>query len=175
MLNTTVRRGTLAVMLVFSAACRDARPTSTTEADPASEVPTSPAAAPTPYTPPAPPAPPAPSTPTTPTAKNFPPLTGPSRTFTFDHELLSPAQAYTKASRLILYDNGAFVLAYSSTSTFRGAYTESHGAITFDWEGSSTAGAWGATGTLSGDLLTVQFNVIMLMTDFEDAVYKLAR
>ena len=33
------------------------------------------------------------------------------------------------------------------------------------------AGPWGATGTLRGDTLTVGYNTVMSMSDFEDAVY----
>ncbi|HEX6846200.1 MAG TPA: hypothetical protein VF144_04445, partial [Chitinophagaceae bacterium] len=37
--------------------------------------------------------------------------------------------------------------------------------------GVSTAGRWGATATLKGDTLTVAYNDIMLMSDFDNAVY----
>ena len=43
----------------------------------------------------------------------------------------------------------------------------------FEWEGWNVAGPWGATGTLKGDSLTVQYNEIMQHTDFEDALYVL--
>lgn len=39
---------------------------------------------------------------------------------------------------------------------YRGRYTEANGVITFEWDGWSRAGPWGATGTLNGDSLTVQ-------------------
>ena len=54
---------------------------------------------------------------------------------------------------------------------YRGGYSESNGVITFQWEGWSIAGAWGATGTLKDGSLTVQYNIIMMLSDFEDAVY----
>jgi hypothetical protein len=123
------------------------------------------------------------STPPTPTASvpsppalpptNFPALSGLSRTFTFDHELPTyRLRDYTKQSRFILYDNGAFALKYASLGIeYRGGYTESNGVITFQWEGWSTAGAWGAIGTLADGSLTVQYNLIMQLSDFEDAVY----
>jgi hypothetical protein len=38
-------------------------------------------------------------------------LAGPSRTFTFNHELSFPVSGYTKQSRFVLYDDGAFVLS----------------------------------------------------------------
>jgi hypothetical protein len=107
-----------------------------------------------------------------PSPGNFPPLSGGSRTFAFNHELTYRLRDYTRQSRFVLYDNGAFVLQYASLGgEYRGAYTESNGVITFQWEGSSTAGAWGATGTLKDGSLTVQYNLIMQLSDFEDAVY----
>jgi hypothetical protein len=107
----------------------------------------------------------------------FPPLSGPSRTFLFGRELLHPVSGYTRASRFVLYDNGAFVLQFPSVGEggYRGGYEQVNGVITFEWEGWNVAGPWGATGTLSGDVLTVRYNEIMLQTDFEDAVYVLTR
>jgi hypothetical protein len=76
------------------------------------------------------------------------------------------------AARFVIYDNGAFVLQYVSLGIeYRGGYTESDGVITFQWEGWSSAGAWGATGTLNDGSLTVRYNLIMQLSDFEDAVY----
>jgi hypothetical protein len=48
-----------------------------------------------------------------------------------------------------------------------------NGVITFEWEGWSVAGPWGATATISDDSLSVEYNLIMQLTDFEDAVYVL--
>jgi hypothetical protein len=116
------------------------------------------------------PATPAPAPPTT----NFPALSGPSRTFTFDHELTYRPSDYTKQSRFVLYDDGAFALQYVSLGIeYRGGYTESNGVITFQWEGWNIGGPWGATGTLKDSSLTVEYNPIMQGSDFEDAVYGL--
>jgi len=102
------------------------------------------------------------------------PIPGPFRTFTFKSELSYPVASYTKSSRFVLYDNGAFVLDYPGYPfNYRGVYTESNGQITFEWEGWSAAGPWGATGTLEADTLTVRFNIIMQLTDFDDAIYAL--
>jgi len=151
MMNGTIRWGAVIVCLIVCAACGDSVSTAPT--------PTSPPPAPAPAPPPATP---------------FPPLAGPSRTFTFDHELSFPVSGYTKQSRFVLYDNGAFVLQYGSPSGgYRGKYDETNGVIVFTWEGWSAAGPWGATGRLTGDSLTVQYNLIMQLTDFEDAVYAL--
>jgi hypothetical protein len=150
-MNTTVRRGAGVFLVVLSTAC-------------GSSAPTSPTAIPQPLPVPAPTAPP---------TRTFPPLSGPSRTFMFDHEVAYAVRDYTKRSRIVLYDNGAFVLRYEGIGDYRGGYTVANGVITFEWEGWSVAGPWGATGTIRGDSLTVQYNVIMQMTDFEDAVYAL--
>jgi hypothetical protein len=139
-------------LLVLSTACGGSEPTSPTGRSEPTAVPT----------------------PTSPLQPNFPPLSGPSRIFTFDHELSYRVMDYTKNSRFVLYDNGAFVLQYAICNCggeYRGRYTEANGVITFEWEGWSVAGPWGATGTLQGATLTVQYNLIMGLSDFEDAAY----
>ena len=81
---------------------------------------------------------------------------------------------YTLASRFVLYDNGTFALQYASgslTPEYRGTYTETDGQVMFTWEGWSVAGTWGATGVLTRDSLAVTYNLIMMMSDFEDATY----
>ena len=123
---------------------------------------------------PTPVGPPVVATPPAPPRTSFPPLSGPSRTFTFDKALAYGVRDYTKQSRFVLYDTGGFALQYASLGgEYRGGYTEANGVITFAWEGWSTAGPWLATGTLKGGSLTVQYNFIMMMSDFEDAVYRL--
>lgn len=149
-MDTVVRYGVVVVVLGLFAACGSSGPTSPSGTD-------RPAVLPSPT--------PAPST-------RFPPLSGPSRTFSFDRELSYPVRTYTKESRFVLYDNGAFVLQYPG-GAHRGGYTEANGVIALEWEGWSTAGAWGAVGTVKGDSLTIQYNLIMQLTDFEDAVYTL--
>ena len=74
-------------------------------------------------------------------------------------------------SRYVLYRDGTFVLEYPN-GQYRGTYTETAGRITFEWEGWSVAGAWGASGVLTDDSLSVSYNMIMILSDFEDALYK---
>jgi hypothetical protein len=75
----------------------------------------------------------------------------------------------------VLYDGGSFALQYSSSShpffQYLGTYTEAAGSILFSWEGWSTAGPWGATGAVTEETLAVKFNLVMQLSDFEDAVY----
>ena len=150
-MNTTVRRGALVVLVVVSASCGSGSSTPTSSTG-TSQLPAVPAPTPGPST--------------------FPPLTGPSHTFVFDRQLSYPVSNYTRESRFVLYDNGAFVLQYGGlVGDYRGGYTEANGVIAFEWEDSSVAGPWGATGTIRGDTLTVQYNLIMQLSDFEDAVY----
>jgi hypothetical protein len=150
-MNTTVRRGGVVALLVFAAACGSPGPTSPTGRS----------------------QPPVLSSPTPPPPTKFPPLSGSSRTFIFDRGLSYPVSDYTKASRFVLYDNGAFVLQYVGLGEYRGGYTEANGVMNFQWEGWSTAGPWGATGIVNGNSLTVQYNAVMEWSDFEDAVYAL--
>src|SRR5437868_15455028 len=73
--------------------------------------------------------PPTPSVPAPPT-QSFPAPIGPSRTFVFDHELKYPVSGYTKDSRFVLYDNGAFALGYTGLGAeYRGGFTEPDGVI----------------------------------------------
>jgi hypothetical protein len=149
-MNTCVRRSAVVVLLTLSAACGSSKPTSPTGTS-------QPPAAPLP----------------TPPRPDFPPLSGPSHAFFFDRELSYPVSDYTKKSRFVLYDNGAFVLQYPSLGDvgYRGGYEDANGVIAFDFGG----GPKGATGSVEGNLLTVRYNEIMNQSDFEDAVYALMR
>ena len=151
-MNSVLGGGVIVVLFVLCAACGSpgpAAPTGTSQAMPF-------------------------PTPTPPPATTFPPLSGPSRTFVFDRELSHRVSDYTKKSIFVLYENGAFVLRFPSVGEggYRGGYVDANGVITFEWEGRNVGGPWGATGTIIGDSLTVQYNQIMQWTDFEDAVYR---
>jgi hypothetical protein len=153
-MDSAVIRGAVAVLLVVSAAC-DGSPTAPqgvrTDQSQVARVPPQPVTTP----------------------PNFPPLSGLSHTFRFSQELAPRVSSYTKESRFILYDNGAFVLQYAG-GAYLGRYSVSNGAVTFVWRDSTAASHWSATGTLNGDSLTVQYNDRMQLDDFEDAVYALS-
>lgn len=150
-MNPTGRRAAVIVSLLLLAACSSPGPTSPTGTS----------------------RPPVVSQPSPPRASIFPPLSGPSRTFDFERQLSPLATDYTKKSRFVLYDNGAFELKYMSLGVgYRGGYRETNGIIAFEWEG---GGEWSATGTLQSDSLIVQYNLMMQLSDFESAVYVLTR
>lgn len=154
-MTRNISQGAVAIVLLLGLACGGSDTTSPTVI---SNPP------PVTVTPPPPPPPP-----------SFPEPSGPARIFVYDHAFWDP-QAYTTQSRFVLYDDHAFALQYPGIADYRGAYTESaNGVIDFTWEGWSTAGPWGATGALDGDRLTVRYNIIMALSDFEDAVYTLVR
>lgn len=111
-----------------------------------------------------------PAPPTGPAQCSSAPVTFPSPT--------RPARVYLgattcpAASRFLLYDDGTFALQYVTVpGDYRGTYAERDGAIAFQWDERSNAGAWTADGTLTSETLSVHFNVLMQMDDFEDAVY----
>lgn len=81
-------------------------------------------------------------------------------------------------SRYILYDDDRFELQILSIRweiySASGRYARDGVELTFDFDASSVAGPWQATGTLDGDRLTIRYNLIMMLSDFEDGVYVLS-
>ena len=164
MMKTAVGRSAILAFLVCSVACGSSGPTSPSRISESQP----------------PPSPPPARRPRPPIS--FPPASGPSRTFIFDSELAYPVRDFTRKSRFVLYDNGAFVLQYPPSSlgdgTFRGQYRDANGVIMFlfEFQGRSVDDAWDdATGTLKGDSLTVEYQESMQHADFENAVYVLMR
>jgi hypothetical protein len=106
-------------------------------------------------------------------APGFPALSKPGTIF------LEASSVYARPnkpaeSRYVLYDDGTHALqlsTYPQAMEFTGRWTRTDSIVQFEWDGWSTAGPWGATGTLRGNELAVRYNVIMMLTDFEDATY----
>jgi hypothetical protein len=147
MLHTPVRLAALAALLLISAACTEKLPAGPSSSN---NVPG-------------------------PVSPAFPAVVKPARIFAFDRGLVYYVQVYTIGSRFVLYDDGSFALQYSgfpAGGEYRGRYKEVDSNITFEWEGSSTAGPWGASGSLTANSLTVRYNFVMQLSDFEDAVYR---
>ena len=102
----------------------------------------------------------------------YPSITGPARVFVYRDSPFPRVASYTLASRFVLYDDGRFALQYENPiGEYLGTYSTSNDVVTFTWEGWSVAGPWGAQATLSRDVLSVRYNLIMQLTDFEDADY----
>ena len=104
----------------------------------------------------------------TPPVGSFPPVSGPARIYAFDRQASYPVQSYTVGSRYVLYDDGTFALQYLTAGEYRGRYREASTTVTLDFDGFGDAGA---TGTLVGDMLTVQYSILMWLADFQDAIY----
>jgi len=148
MVTALARRGMFVVILVASSACDDARPviapTSMPQPTTSSPVPV--------YVPPV-----------------FPPLTGPSATYTFSAPLGYPVHDYTATSKVELYENGAAAFHFSlpNLSTMPGKYSAENGRLAFLFKESGAA-----EGTLRGDALEIRWEMRMQMADYEDAVYQ---
>jgi hypothetical protein len=144
MLSFTMRTATIGLVVILSGC--SAAPTAPT---PMAAAPTAIAAAPTG---------PAPA-----------PLTE-GRVFVYSASSLKSPQSYTERSRYVLYGDGTFTLEYPHVA-YRGTYREAADAITFAWEGWSVAGPWASSATLADGHLDVHYNLIMQLSDFEDAAY----
>lgn len=161
-MDFSIRCGAIVLLLLFANAC----------SEPVTPI------GPSPIATAAPPVPAAPATdsPTAPSPPSFPAVSRPARVYLFADGLQYPVRHWTRASRYVLYDDGTFVLQYSLAQGvfgYHGTYLEAGAVITFRWEANQDVAApWHpATGTLSGDLLTVRYDPIMHWDDFEDAVY----
>ena len=77
-------------------------------------------------------------------------------------------QPYTLGSRYVINADGSFALVIDGYE-LRGRYTEAEGRITFDFEWNNQAA--GATGYFVGDAMTVTYNTMMSLSDFENGVY----
>lgn len=152
-MKVAVRCGTLLALLVLASACAD------------SVTPTTPAPPPETTSSPPPPTP----------GPDFPAVSRPARIYLFASKLSYPVHEWTSGSRYVLYDDGTFALQSLRSQGFeyRGTYTESNALIMFHWQDNQNVPApWRpATGTVTDDHLTVRYDVIMNMDDFEDAVY----
>jgi len=113
---------------------------------------------------------PPPSAPPAPPPPQQPPLPGPTTTYVFSEPLGYPVSGYTRASKYVLYDSGAFALEYAGFERpYAGAYRLENGRISFDFNAN---GSSDASGDLTGDLLEVRYSDLMQHSDFENAVYR---
>jgi hypothetical protein len=77
--------------------------------------------------------------------------------------------------RYLIQANGAFRLQYQSARygffEYLGSYLGKDGWYQFDFEGWSAAGPWEATARFHGQCMTVKYNVVMELSDFESGEY----
>ena len=112
---------------------------------------------------------------TVPTTPEFPALTRSGVVYVAAPELYaSVGHDIHLQSRYALYDDGTFELQFvgaGQSFQYLGRWTRADSLVTFDWDGWSLAGPWGATGALEGDRLVVKYNSVMMMSDFVDGAY----
>ena len=97
-------------------------------------------------------------------------MAGLAGTYVFNAPSSYPIRDYTITSRYVLHNSGTFSLQYASLGhEYVGTYTEENGRVTFRF---AADGRWDAVGTLNGDSLDVRYNVVMELSDFENAVYR---
>ena len=139
------RAALLAFLVVVSSSCHDATtPTTVTPTQPTSTAPPSPV----------------------PRGGPFPGV----GTYEFVSSPNGPAAPYTSDSRYVLHDDGTFVLRVGAFDA-RGRYKYENEHVTFDFDWNSQNA--GAVGVFDGNRMTVTYNLYMVMSDFEDAVYQL--
>ena len=144
MMNVAVRRTALVALVVLASACAD----SVTLTGP---------------------------TATTPSPRT-PGLSRPAQIYVFARGLSYPVSEWTSDSRYVLYDDDTFALQFllsQGSFQYRGTYTKANTLITFHWQDNQNVPApWRpSSGTLTDDSLAVQYDVIMNLDGFEDAVY----
>jgi hypothetical protein len=113
--------------------------------------------------------------PTQPAPAVPPPVAGiiDGSTYRFSGSLAYPISGYTSESTYVLDDHGRFLLQYPFQSgNYPGSYRQDNGVLSFQFDGDVR---WQATGTLTGDLMAVRYNLLMHLTDFENAAYTRSR
>ncbi len=96
---------------------------------------------------------------------------GPATTYQYFGPLSYPVSSFTKGSKFVLYESGAYSLHYAAfTNAYVSRYTQEGARISF----LSSTGLVDPIGTLNGDLLEIRYSEQSHQADFEDAVYKRA-
>lgn len=111
------------------------------------------------------------------TPLGWPPVSASALTYErVEHTAEALAYHRTLSERYVLGEDGTFRLqslrGRSGFSEYRGTYSRAGSVLELAFEGWSLAGRWHATGTLEGsDCLVVEYNLVMLLSDFEDGRY----
>lgn len=109
---------------------------------------------------------------------DWPPVSGSALVYerTSEHGGFTDPYHGTLFERYVLHENGRFALQFDSGKRgffeYAGTYSRDGGSITLDFDAWSAAGDWRAgAGFDDSDCLVVEYNIIMLLSDFEDGVY----
>jgi len=101
----------------------------------------------------------------------LPPAAPPLPAGAVAYDRSSPSM-YADGSSFILRPDGGFDLTYEMGQLgYPGTYASTASSLAFAFKDSDTAGAWLAEGTIQGDSLHVEFNLVMSMADFESGWY----
>jgi dipeptidyl aminopeptidase/acylaminoacyl peptidase len=106
-------------------------------------------------------------------ADGFAPVAGPATVYNREGQNSSGHR-----SRYILYADNSFSLQYVTSNWlhlyYAGSYSPLGPGVSFNFYDSNTAGPWTATGNFDGSRLSVTYNIVMSLADFEDGVYVLS-
>ena len=95
-----------------------------------------------------------------------------SQRYDFSAPLNYAVATYTTTSSYVLGPGRNFALQYPLLGgQYVGTFEQDGNRINFRF---AADGRWDAAGTLDGDSMTVEYNVIMQMSDFDNAIYKRA-
>jgi PKD repeat protein len=104
----------------------------------------------------------------------FPPVPVGALTYV---RVAQPGDPTGQLSRYVLHQDGTFSLQYVTAPwgffEYTGRYSRVNASIRLDFDASSQAGEWLATATVQGDSLVVTYNLVMVLSDFVDGVYRL--
>ena len=118
------------------------------------------------------------STPTAPAVRHAPPSTEPTGSLpvtepatpgTYERTTLALGRL---DSQIVFESSGAFRLEYGGSGAdgfgYPGTYARQGDWYLLDFEGWSTAGPWEAYASFGGKCVDVRFNMVMVLSDFED-------
>ena len=105
----------------------------------------------------------------------FPPVARPARVYLA--ERFSPPSSYhgsELASRFVFYEDGTFALQYSSVNypffEYLGTYKDEGDDVALAFQ--ANGGQWRAAAVVTDAALSVRFNTMMTLDDFEDGSYR---
>jgi hypothetical protein len=88
------------------------------------------------------------------------------------YDRLTPS-VFVGTSRYVLYQDSSFALEYVAGATYRypGRFTRSDSLVRFNFTVPAASEPWIANAVLRGTVLAIQYNTLMLLSDFENGEY----